>query len=232
MSDLFLDLRDKPRVIDFLVMASPYANKKTQTAMEKIVRSYQDGEHISTDLLANDARKLAIETWPARYAVSRYLAHEGAKEEWDLVTAAVRPSTAHLMKRFKASVKAKTLDEMLKHDDVGSALRNEETDEIAHIREQVREQIWKDKKEELAVLIKDGEREREQFKMRFAQLRDLAVALPPSMQEEVFSKLARYEDRIMFNGEVLPVEMLDEEIKYYTEQKEVSPTDAGALGSA
>lgn len=232
MSVLFLDLRDKPRVIDFLVMASPYADKKMQSAMEKIVRMYQDGEHVATDLLANDARKLAIATWPVRYAVNRFLTHEGAKEEWDLVTAAVRPSTAHLMKRFKTSVKAKTLDEVLKHDDVGSALREEETDEIAHVREQVREQVWKDKHDELAVLVKDGERECEQYKTRFAALRDLAVVLPPSLQEEVFAKLASYEDRIMFHGEIVPLEILDEEIKYYTEQKEVSPTDTGELGSA
>jgi len=227
MKELHLDLRDRPRVIDFLVLASAYADPKARAAAGKTVKDYQDGKKVSTETLADAARKLAYATWPARRAIQHYLTHEGSEEEWRMVTAAVRPSTAHLMKRFRAGVKVKTLDEVLNHEDVQTALRDEdEMIEIAEVRSHVREDFWNGKKGTLTVLVTDAERELAGVRKRLEALRELAAAFPPSMQDEVISKVNAYEDRIVFGGEPVPLETLDEEIAYYTDQKEISPLDS------
>lgn len=226
MSDLYLDLRDKPRVVDFLVEAAPYAKDKDRADADKAVKSYQDGEHVATDKLAETARKLSIATWPARYAVRHFFGHEGAEQEWEGVLAAVRPSTAHLMKRVRKATKAATLDEVLRHEDAASALRDEEAREIDLARMHIREDCWKMNNASLAKIVKDGERERDGYVKRLRQMREIAEGLPLVLQDEVFSKMKHYEDRVMFAGEVVPFEILDEEIKYYTEQKEISPLES------
>lgn len=225
MSDLFLDLRDKPRVVDFLVMAGAYAGEKDRKAADALVSAYQDGKHPSIDKLANAARKLAFATWSARYAVVHYVMHEGSDEEWTRIVAAVRPSTAHLMKRFRAGVKAKTLDEVLNHPDVATALHDEEMLEIAEVRTHVREDLWKEKGTTLSLVVKQGAQELAAYRKRLDALRELAAAFPPALQDEIFSKINHYEDRILFAGEVLPLEILNGEVSYYTDQKEITPLD-------
>ncbi|MFA5935593.1 MAG: hypothetical protein WC787_01945 [Patescibacteria group bacterium] len=226
MSDFFLDLKDKPRVVDFLVEASIYADEKSREEAAEWAKKYHDGERVPTDKLAAAARKLAMATWPARYALHIFCTKEDPEEEWRRVNAAVRPSTAHLLKRLRSGVKAKTLDETLAHSEAVTAIGQEEQQEIAEVRTHVRHDIWKEKGSTLEIIMKAGKKEWEGYAKRFAMLRDLATTLPQSFQDEVFSKMARYEDRILFAVEILPMEILDEEVKYYNEQREFSPLEA------
>jgi hypothetical protein len=225
MNDFFLDLKDKPRVVDFLVDASAFADDEARNAAATWIKQYQEGEHVGTDKLAEAAQTLAAATWPARYAVRMLCEKEDPEEEWRRVTSAVRPSTAHLLKRLRTSSKAKTLSATLADSDAGIALRDEEQAEIDGVRQHVRHDLWKEKASTLDVLVTAGAKELAGYTKRLAALRELALALPPSLQDEVFSKIARYEDRILFAGEVLPLEILDQEIKYYNEQKEISPLE-------
>lgn len=225
MSDYFIDLKDKPRVVDFMVDTAAYADDEARVEAAEWAKKYQDGEHVATDKLAAAAKKLAEATWPARYAIHIYSSKENPKDEWDRVTAAIRQSTAHLLKRLKTASKAKTLDQALAHSDAGIAFRDEEQMEIAEVRRHVAHDIWKEKKDTLDVLVKAGEKELAGYHKRFDALRELGTTLPSSMLNEVFSKLSHYEDRILFAGEVIPMEILDDEIKYYKEQKEISPME-------
>ena len=225
MEGFYLNLKDKPRVVDFLVAAIPFADAKSRASAEKWVKAYQDGDHVPTDTLAEVARKLGIATWPARMVLQHDLSHEGAEEEWKLVTAAVRPSTAHLMKRFRASVRGKSLDDVLAHPEVETALHDEERMEIAGVRPSVREAIWNEKGSTLAAQVTAAKKELEGYQKRFASLRELATALPPALQDEVFSKIAHLEDKILFEGKIVPLETLDEEVKYYRDQTEIAPVD-------
>ncbi|MFZ2804304.1 MAG: hypothetical protein WA001_03700 [Patescibacteria group bacterium] len=225
MSDLFLDLRDKPAVIDFLVDALEYASSQDREKAEKIVTAYQDGEHLKTDKLASDARSLAIATWPARYAIRRYFAEEGSSDEWRKLLSALRPSTAALLKRFRDANRLGTVDASLAHAESDVALRDEERSEIEHVRIQVRHETWREKQGALATLKSEGERELVQSIGKLRTLRDIAVESEPSIQDEIFSKIARYEDKMYFAGESVPLEILDQEIAYYTDQKEVDPLE-------
>lgn len=225
MSDFFLDLKNKPRVIDFLVEASAYADEDTKQQASKWITQYQEGEHVGTDALAQAATELARATFPARYALWAYCSKQDPDEEWRRVTSAIRPSTAHLLKRLRTSAKAKTLDETLADSDAAIALREPEQIEIQEVRQHVRHDLWNEKKDVLEVLMKQGAKELAGYLRRFEALRDLAHALPPTLQDEVFSKIARYEDRILFAGEILAMEILDREVAYYKEQKEISPLE-------
>jgi hypothetical protein len=225
MSDLFLDLKDKPRVVDFLVETAVYADEAAREEAAAWAKKYHDGEHVPTDKLAEAARTLAKHTWPSRYALTVFLTKEDPEEEWRRVTATIRPSTAHLLNRLRKGTGAKTLDEVLKHDEASVALRDAEQQEVAEVRNHVRQEVWKEKAGTLALLIKSGGKEFAGYEKRFAKLRELATSLPPSLLNEVFSKIGKYEDRIFFAGEVIPLEILDEEIKYYNEQKEISPLE-------
>jgi hypothetical protein len=225
MSDFFLDLKDKPRVVDFLVETSEFADDDARKVASDWAKQYRDGVHVPTDKLAAAARKLAEATWPARFAIHELCTTEEPEEEWRRVSAAIRPSTAHLLKRLKTGTKAKTLDEALEHTDAVAALREEEQNEIKEVRVHVYHDLWKEKGKTLGVIVKNGAKELEGYQKRFSLLRELAVSFSPSLQDEVFSKLARYEDRILFAGEVIPLEILDEEIKYYNEQKAISPLE-------
>lgn len=222
---LFLDLRDKPRVIDFLVENLSFVDSKDRKAAEEAIKTYQAGERVPTDSLAEIARKLALASWSDRCALKAYVEGEGAASEWEGVLAAVRPSTAHLVTRFRQKTKVATLTKLLQHPDVDSVLRDEEVQEILHIRSQVQQDIWKKQHKAVSAFIKEFDQDLEEYVKRMRALRDLAAVLPFMLQDEVFSKLKHYEDRIMFAGEEVSLEILDEEIKYYTDQKEISPLE-------
>ena len=178
-----------------------------------------------TDKLANGARNLAIATWPARFALQRFFQAEGADAEWDAVCAAIRPSTAHLVKRIRRSSNAKTLDELLGHPDADAALKDEERMEISEIRGHFRQDYWTLHAKKLAGLVKQGEAELAGVRSRLNKLRDIAVAIERSIQDEIFSKIAHYEDRILFAGEIVPFEILDQELAYYTDQRAIDPLE-------
>ena len=225
MSDFFLDLRDKLRVVDFLADHLEFASSVMRREAEKWIQSYHDGKKVPTDRLAEIARRFAWAIWPARVALKRFFETQGSEEEWRRVLASIRPSTAHLLKRFRVGVRAATLDEVLQHAESDVALREGERIEIGEVRAHLRQDYWRDNKKSLAALVTDSEREVNEYQERLAKLRELALALSRGFQDEIFSKIARFEDRILFEGEVVPLEILDEEIKYYTEQKEISPVD-------
>lgn len=225
MSDLFLDLRDKVRVIDFLANNLEYATPKIRIDAELWIHAYEEGDKVPTDKLADAARKFAWSIWPARYAVNTYFASEGSEQEWLSVLATVRPSTAHLLKRFRQGTGAISLDETLNHIESDVAFREGERTEIEEVRSHVRQEHWREQKNTLKHLVREGEHLVEEYHKRLDALREFVPDLPRAMQDEIMSKIERNEDRILFEGEVVKPEILDEEIAYYREQKEISPLE-------
>lgn len=225
MSDLYLDLQDRPRVIDFLVEYLDYAPAKDKEDAEKVVQGYHDGKKLPVEKLADAARKFAFAIWPARFAINRYFAEEGKEVEWERILATVRPSTAHLLKRSRNGAKDHSLDKILGKAESDVAFQDAERYEISEVRKQLRHDYWRDKYKTLGVFVQDGENELKGYVERLEKLRELATDMPPDMQSEVFSKIERFEDRILFEGEVVPLQILDEEILYYAEQKELAPDE-------
>lgn len=225
MSDLSLDTRDKARVADFIADNAEFASPKERSYAEDLVVAYQEGDKVSSEKLANACRKLAIAAWPARFALEKYFTREGASDEWQRVVSAVRPSTAHLLKRFRQGTTAETLDEVLSHEDSDAAFKEGERLEIDEVRKHVRLDHWRERRKSIEPYVKEGKLRLDAYAEALGKLRELATSLPQGLQDEAFSKLAHYEDRILYRGEAVPMEILEHEVAYYTEQKEISPEE-------
>lgn len=224
MSDLYLDFKNLPTVIDFISEIQDYAGAAERTTVSSLLREYEQGKKFHLPELAEAVKRIAVSALPARYAVSRFFEEEGSGEEWERVLASVRPSTAHILKRLDDYLELHALDALLKHEDAEMALKDEDRFEIAEVRKQLRIDYWKTKSQTLAPLVKEGKTLLSGYLKRLDTLRELAADLPSSI-DEIYSKLTHYEDRILYEGEPLPLEVLDEEIKYYIEQKEISSVE-------
>lgn len=225
MSDLFLDVRNHPRVVDFLQDGLAYAEGPEREAAEKLIQVYQDGGKLSTSTLADAALKLGKAIWPARQAVRRWIKQEASDQEWSQVIAMVRPSTSHLVHRLRKATGAKHVDELLQHPEAELAIQEEEREEIARIREHILAEVWKKQREHLSLYVEEAQAELRGYLRRFGMLRDLASELPEVFSQEVMAKLERFEDTVFFQGEMMAMEALDDEIRYYTDQKEITPFD-------
>lgn len=220
-----LDLKDTVRVVDFLVQSVPFVDPKQRVKADALIKDYHDSKRLVRDDLIEVARELAAASWPARYAMERYFKQAGNDEEWRRVMAEVRPKTAQALAKLRRQAEGVSLAEVLARSETGALLDDETSLEIDEVRRAMREVFWREKGAMLTQLVKDGENELEGYKKRFERLRGLASQLPPLLQDEIFSKIAYYEDRILFAGQVVALEVLDEEVKYYTDQAVSSPLE-------
>lgn len=225
MSEYFLDLREITRVIDFLAEHLEYAPPQSRADAERWIHAYEENEKISREELGRAARIFAWSIWSARYAVGKYFMTTGVEQEWRNVLAAIRPSTAHLLARFRQGTGTRSLDETLAHVEADVAFHEGERREVADVRAHLRQEAWRKRKRVFGALVKEGERLVRAYRERLDVLRELAPDIPRTLQDEIFSKLERYQDRILFEGEAVPLEILDEEAAYYREQKEISPLE-------
>jgi hypothetical protein len=221
MNDFFLDLTDRTQVLDFIEDAKEYLAATSLKRVEKTLAESNFGQSLSGEDLVDLATMVGRKSWAARRALRHHLAsQEGCDEEWRMVVAAVSDSTAHIMERFRHGTKCTSLDLVMNHEDSGSAFRDVERFEIEQVRRHARQVIWREKHKALAGEEKQAEEMLETIMKRLNALRQLAEETP-WIQDEVFAKLRRFEDKLYFEGDVLVPERLDEEIKFYREEKEI-----------
>jgi hypothetical protein len=221
MSSLFLDLKDRTRVVDFLWDVLPYLPKDNlvRTRAEAVIREIANGEKVSAEALADLAKTVGRATYVPRIAVKRYVrTGSGADEEWRRMAAAVSNSTEHLLERFKGGVGAASLDDVLEHEESSTALREVERMEIAEVRKHVLPTIWIEKRDDIKREAKDVERELEAVEKHLKALRKIAFNEPSAPEDEIVAKIEAYEDRLYFAGEELQPEKIAAEIAAYQEQ--------------
>ena len=221
MEDFYLNLNSRTRIADFLSEWLGYGSKDIKTKADSTLTAYDDGKDLDVVEMADVARDLAIDIWPTRFALNRFFSEEGGMIEWDMVEKAVTRSTAHLMERFRKTSGVKSLDELFEHDDFDISFKDAEKSEIEQVRIHVREDYWKQHAENLVKLVEEGRIILEKFLQEMGKMRKIAEGLPTMLQDELYSKISRFEDRVLFYGEHIPLEMLNEELAYYTEQKEL-----------
>ncbi|HWQ99951.1 MAG TPA: hypothetical protein VN397_03845 [Candidatus Methylomirabilis sp.] len=221
MSDLFLDLRNYEQALDFIADAIEYLGSVARKHAEQELAKVEAHGPLTTEELAMLAKDVGRKSWPARHALQVYLSSpSGCDLEWRKAVSAVSDSTAHILERFRHGTKCEAMDEVLSHDESASAFRDLERFEIAEVRRHVRHQIWREKHRELEKDVIAADKKLAAIVKRLDALRELAGDAP-WIQDEIMSKLERFEDRLYFEGEELDAEILDEEIKYYREEKEV-----------
>ncbi len=221
MSSLYLDLKDRTRVVDFLWEVLPFlpADNLVRTRAEAVIREVENGEKVSKEALADLAKTVGRATWVPRIAVKRYLkTGAGAEEEWRRVAAAVSNSTEHLLNRFRDDVEAASIDEVLGHADSPLAFRDVERMEIAEVRLHVLPTIWIDKRNEIEDQAEKAERELDGIEKALKKLHAIAYSDPRAPEREIVAKVEEFEDRLLFAGEELDPKHIEAEVASYREQ--------------
>lgn len=208
-------------LVDFLSEWRDLAPKDLQAEADSLITSYDDGQNQDLAELAEFVEDFAWRIWPVRFAMEEFFSEQGALVEWDRVSAAVRRSTAHLMQRFKQSAGCQKLDEMLRHDDYELTFKEAETREIEDVRHQARVDYWRSHPETFSVLTAEGENLREGYKRILDELEEIVQTSAGSLSEEARAKMTSLKDRIVYRGEHVPLETMEEELIYYRERKEL-----------
>jgi predicted HTH domain antitoxin len=224
MSDAHLDLHNVLAVTDFIDSVVEYLPEKDRAPYQKLAEDLHGGKKVKAEIMAEMAKNLGAATWPARFAMKEFLASTGIEMEWDAVMKAVRPTTALLLKRLRKNVGMKTLDETLDSSDAPMAIHESEETEIDLVREEVHIELFQEHRKNLAPMVKEAQVELEAMKKWLKQLRDVAGKIPKE-QSLILSKLEHYEDRIYFDGEKVPLDILDKEVGYFKEDEAIPPTD-------
>jgi len=224
MSDLYLDLKDRVAMVDFMLEAVEYLeNKPLHERVEHLSDAALHDGDVSTEALEEATREVARASWAARIAVKRYIrTPEGKAEEWRRVVAAVSNSTGHLLERFRAGIPGTSLDAVLAHEESGSALREAERLEINEVRNHVLPAIWREKKESLADSAKEAQSLLATDEEILAALRRFAFDTPSPNADEIESKVRHYEDRIYYEGEEIEPEILQQEVVFYRDEQQLA----------
>jgi len=225
MADASLDLRSTNRILDFLLGYVPLASAKARQEAERVAHAVSaDKDAVSTTELADCARLLALDVWPTRYAIERFIA-ENPKAEWETVSSVLRPETKTHVSRLMKEFGERSLGALLQRSEVDAALNEEERLELENVRRETRVTLGREKAAELKKETERGQALLDEYQKRFEEMRELGGSFSEQLQKEVFSKVLHYEDRILYEGEAVPLEILDDEIAYYLDQKEISPTE-------
>ncbi len=214
MAEGYLNLRDARQIADFMISVMDFLPAKDQKVYQKMVDDIQAGKEVPEERLIEMVKNMGAVSWPKRYAIKKFLEDMGSELEFEAVTEAIRPATRALLKELRKSSGAKTLDEALQSSDAAIVIHPEQEVEIEMVREQVRLQLWEERADHLKELIQEGVTELEAIRKRLQQLRKQAEKMDGSQQDLLFQKLNSYEDKLYFGGEILPLSMLEEELKY------------------
>lgn len=224
MSDLYLDLKDRVAMVDFMLEAVEYVeNNSLHDRVSHLADAALHEGDVSTEALEEATREVARSSWGARIAVKRYIrTPEGKAEEWRRVVAAVSNSTGHLLERFRAGIPGTSLDDVLTHEESGSALHEAERLEINEVRNHVLPAMWRDRKASLADSAKEAQSLLATDEGILAALRRFAFDTPSPNADEIESKVRHYEDRIYYEGEEIEPEILQQEVTFYRGEQELA----------
>lgn len=226
MSDLYLDLRDRTAVVDFIMDVIEFlpADHDVRVRAEKIIQDIEDRKEVSAEALTDTAREVGRVTWVPRVTIKRYLrTTEGQHDEWRRVVAAVSNSTAHLLERFRAGTKKDAIDEVLAHEESSSAFHEKERFEISEVQRHVHPTVWHEKRKDLEDHARQADAELRELEKKIDELRELGFSTEAIPDEEIISKIERLDDRLYFEAEELSAERIQEDIALYREHKEIPP---------
>lgn len=207
---------------DFVASAVEFLPSGERKSYDALLEDIADQKPLTEERVAEAALTLAIATWPARQALSRYLKTDGAAVEWERLCGAVRHSTAAILKKLQKSQDGAPVDEALSTADAATLIKEDEETEIGFVRDRVRLEIWQAKKKELDPIMKETEKELQEIQKRFDTLRDTAFRSPRDT-ESMLQKLETYEDKVLFKGETISLEILDQDIAFAIENVELPP---------
>ena len=100
--------------------------------------------------------------------------------------------------------------------------------EVNEIRKHVREDFWKTDGGKIEEIVKKRQGIRDEYKKLLGGIARTRGFFSAGDAGRGFSKIKHYENRILFAAETVPMEILEKEIQYYTEQRN-QPARAGLI---
>ncbi|MCE9585776.1 hypothetical protein K8R04_00450 [Candidatus Uhrbacteria bacterium] len=216
----YLNLHDMTAVADFMESVIDFLPEKDRKPYQQLIDQVHAGEHVPRERLAEAAKNIGAVTWSARRALEHFIATVGAELEWEAMLEQARPATALLLKRLRRSGNTSTLDETLKITDAQYAIGPDQEVEISMLRDEVRYHIWESHHEALGPMIEETQVELEAIKKRLKRLREQAAKSDAATRNRLLDTLDRFEDKLYYGGELIPLESLDEEIRLDAEESE------------
>ncbi|GEM_PF-1389157 len=216
----YLNLHDMTAVADFMESVIDFLPDKDRKPYQQLIDAVHGHSHVSRERLAEAAKNIGAVTWPARRALGHFLATVGSELEWEAVLEQARPATALLLKRLRRSAEVGTISEVLKTTDAQYAIGPDQEIELSMLRDEVRYHIWESHHEALGPMIDETRVELEAIKKRLKRLREQATKSDEATRNRLLDTLERFEDKLYFGGELLPLESLDAEILFDAEDSE------------
>jgi len=224
--DVYLNLHDAVAVADFMESVVDFLPEKDRKPYQQLIDSVHEGKTVSLERLGQAAKNIGAVTWSARRALDHFLLTVGSELEWESLLAHARPATVLLLKRLRRSAGTSTLNETLQTTDAQYAIGPEQEIEISMLRDEVRYHLWETHHEVLQPMIEENVIELEAIKKRLKRLREQAMKSDETTRNRLLDTLERFEDRLYFGGDIIPLEVLDAEVTYDAEDSE------GAIGEA
>ncbi len=226
----YVDRRDAFAVADFMTEVVEYLPESDRAPYLQAIEDLEAGEHVTTERLAEVAKNLAMATYPARRATMQFFQTVGAKDEWKKVLESVRPTTRVLLERLCKNIECKSLDEVLGSSDASYAIHDQEEMELEALRPEIRLRYWQSHQTSLQKLVEDAQTELEGMKKRWQMLKQIA-GRSPKQASTLLEKLEMYEDKVLFGGETIALEVLDQEVRYAAEEAAIPSTDDALVGA-
>lgn len=197
--------------IDFIDGLIDYLPATEREEALALLAASSNIEAFSQEQLADVARQYAIITWPAERAVRRYIESQGVEAEWEKLLAAVRPATALLLNRLRTHTKTRTVDQALSSPEALSAIHGETETEIELVRPEIWIDLWN---LQSAVLLRELEEAKKEFEGMYQRLEKLRKFSGASDKRKTMEKMLEdFEQKIFFGREVIPLEVLDKELR-------------------
>ncbi len=216
----YLNLHDVIAVADFMESVIDFLAEKDRKPYQQFIDAVHAKEHVSRERLAEAAKNIGAVTWPARRALLQFITTVGSELEWEAILEQTRPATALLLKRLRQSAGTTTLDETLKTTDAQYAIGPDQEVEITMLRDEVRYHLWETHREAMDLMIEEMLVELQAIKKRLKRLREQATKSDALTRDRLLDTLERFEDRLYFGGDLLPLELLDAEITLDAEESE------------
>lgn len=211
----YLSLRDPEAIADFIESVIEYLPEKERGEYETLEKAILAQEPVDPQELQARILALGKRTWIPRRAVDLYTKTIlGARREWQKLEESLRPATLFLISRVRRNTSAMTLEEALRTGEADYALDDDERVEIQLLQLEIRIELWLEDQSELSSFLTDAKEECEALEKRL----DAAKTMIEGMEDRKtrIEAEARHEDlteRIFFLGEVIPVDLLDHELR-------------------
>ncbi len=210
----YLSLQDPEAVADYIESVIELVPERSRQEYEALQAKVLSGAALDPEELAQKIQTLGLLVWVPKRAVSLYTKTlEGAAEEWRKLDESLRPATSFLLSRIRRNTGAMTVEEAVLSGDGEYGLYEEQRDEIEALLAEIAIELWQEQQPKLTAQVKEAQEELDAIRKRLMVFKRSLERIEDKKEKEAAeAKLEAYEEQIFFLGEMVPLEVLDQEL--------------------